>query len=139
MLACTKMACLGLNKPNSDLSTPGKKYLNERHITQQEVNNLESVVLSNKTDNWIGILGDLGLTDTQVFIESWKGNILLNNNKLDFEVLFFLDSSIDKFIKNQLSTMEAYQGIKFYFINNIAIKCDESDKQACEYLLNLLS
>ena len=139
MLACTKMACLGLNKPNSDLSTPGKKYLNERHITQQEVNNLESVVLSNKTDNWIGILGDLGLTDTQVFIESWKGNILLNNNKLDFEVLFFLDSSIDKFIKNQLSTMEAYQGIKFYFINNIAIKCNESDKQACEYLLNLLS
>ena len=103
------------------------------------MNNLESVVLSNKTDNWIGILGDLGLTDTQVFIESWKGNILLNNNKLDFEVLFFLDSSIDKFIKNQLSTMEAYQGIKFYFINNIAIKCDESDKQACEYLLNLLS
>ena len=139
MLACTKMACLDSSKPSSDLSMPDNKYLNERHITQQEVNNLESVVLSNKTDNWIGILADLGLTDTQVFIESWKGNILLNNNKLDFEVLFFLDSSIDQFIKNQLSTMEAYQDIKFYFINNIAIKCNKIDKKACEDLLKLLS
>ena len=139
MLACTKMACLPLNKPMSDSNIHDKKYLNERHITRQEINNLESVDLSNKTDNWIGILGDLGLTDTQVFIESWKGNILFNNNKLDFEVLFFLDSSIDKFIKNQLSTMEAYKSIKFYFINNIAISCNEFDKQACEYLLNLLN
>ena len=139
MLACTKMACSSLNKSsiNSDLSL--NKYLGERHITLEEINNLENVTLDIKTDNWLGILGDLGLTDTQVFIDSWKGNFLVNNNKLDIEVLFFLDSSINQFIKKQLSTLEYNKPINFYFLNNIAIRCNNSDNQACEYLVNSLN